>query len=357
MTRLVRTIFVAVAAIVMLGLPLSAVAQTDRPLTPLERTIHEAFDDNPELGAFGKAGAKPGRILILERLPDGAALVEVELLLEGKRARLPLRLVDARVVWTPTSEFCTALANMLRSGTLPKTRSTRAWADLARLPAFPVIVTGKRAITPFGPIETAGPVEGQDPRNPLKRRTPAGPLPTSQALTQHTNRWIKDVLADDPAPAGFDLIVDASIDWKTFNAALFSVAGAGLYVGEIIADGPNSFTAIPFAAPVGAATGGKPPSLVLAFYPDVDSFGFRVLRNGAPVATADGCEAPMAICGGTPDSYGAALSAVIEGDDVKRAMFASVPTTKTSDGIAFMERTISALNLAPHQLFLGFIAL
>ncbi len=345
--------FIILACCLFLAAPAYAASNT------MGEAAAATFDDaNSGPGALKKLGAKPTKILVAERLPDGTWAVEHGFELDGKQGRIAMRLKDApggwRPAWVPVTEYGAALGNLLQSGSLPASESERAWSQLQRLPAFPVIVTKKRAVTPFGVLEKDDEATATD-RFQRGRPKPTGPLPTSQALARHAERWIKEVLADDPGPAGLDLIVDSSISWQRFNAALFSVAGVGLYMGEIVAAGKSDWVSIPFAAPIAAATGKVPPALVLAYYPG-EQFGFRVVFEKAPVPTTKGCPEPMAICGESAESFEPGLRKIVGKKPVQRVMFASGGKTTTADAIGWVERTNKLLGLAPHRLFLGFIA-
>lgn len=345
---------------ICLGLLAFAFAANATAASTLEMAARAEFvDQSTGPGILAEAGARPTELLIAERLPDGSWGIEFGFELEGRQGRMPMRVreVDSRwsVVWSPDPSYGSSLANILRSGALPQSESKREWADLRRMPAFPAIVTAKRVITPFGVIEKeSSETEPGGFRRPDPRRS--GPLPTSQALARHAERWIDEMLGGDPAPAGFDLIVDASINWERFNAALFSIAGIGLYLGEIVAVNDDGFAAIPFAAPIGAATGKKPPEMVMALYQIDAGWGVRLVIDKELVETGGGCPEPMAICPETPAALRADLTALTGKRKFERVMFASPGSTSTADAIAWIESAEEVLRLDAHHLFVGFIA-
>lgn len=322
---------VLTALVVLLGFPGSARAQS----TTLEGTLAAAWAaDDAGLKVLRTSGATLGPVLVIERVPSGAYVAEVALELGATRVRYPLKLQrDAgrwQLTWQPTAAYAGALLAMVKSGALPAAVTDVRWADVPRLPALPVIATRARVVTPFG--EVAATVDGE----PGLRASPL--------LLRAAQRWIVEVLEDDPAPAGIDLLLDHATSWRDANAVLLSLASAGLYQVHIVT---ADMGVLRVSSPVA-----RPANVVVALYHLNDVFGVRLSADGEEFP-GDGCAPQMSAC---PRAAGG-LAAVLERLEApaRSVMFAAAGDVNVGDALGFLVATQAYFGLPPHRLLVGYV--
>jgi len=248
------------------------------------------------LGAIKDAGGKPSGYAVAEHLPDGGWLVEATYDVAGQSIRLPIKF-DSKfeTKWTPVRLYGDALLAIVKSGALPKVDGT-AWSQKARLPAFPVIVTGKRIITVFGEI----PFESSPKVEPIYQ------------LMKHTARWIDEVLVNDPAPAAFDILGQGNLAWVDMIRVVYSVSMAGLFELAFIGPGKTGLESLSGLSPVVYGPLSESSTLVtLGVSAENDGLGFRVAIAGVLEAPGPkSCAPTITFCASTREEFQAGLGDV-----------------------------------------------
>lgn len=309
--------------------------------TTLQSSLQKIFaEDDAGLRLLRENGAQLGDLLTLERVPTGSYVIEVAIRIGDRTARYPLKLGratgDWALEWQPEGVYAGALLGMAKSGALPPTATGTAWSDVSRLPALPIIGTRKRYVTPFG--EVALNDHGDGPAQ--------GDLEISPGLVQAVQSWVNRVLDEDPAPAGFDLILDREMSWKAANKALFNAAVAGLYQVTIVTSA-TTFEVARVASPVA-----RPATLVVALYALESGFGIRVSR-GKEVVAGDGCAPEMTSCFADEAGFAAATDALGAAQGVP--MFAAAGDVTVGDAVRFLVTFGSGLGVPPHRLLMGYV--
>ncbi len=306
--------------------------------TTLQAGIQQAFaGDDAGLRLLRSNGAELGPLLVVERLPSGEYAVEIELRLDGRAMRYPLKLRRDDGQWTlqwqPSTVFAAALIGITKSGALPEVPTTERWVDSARLPAFPIIATRKRFVTPFGEIALDDRGEESDP----------GDLEVSPALVRAAQSWITQVLDSDPGPAGIDLILDGELSWRMANKVLFNLASTGLYHVTVVT---QDMGALRVASPARQA------AYVMALYPLETGFGLRVAVDGV-LRPESGCAPQMTTC--VTDEGG--VAAAVERAALGRGpvMFAASGELSASVVARFLAAFAATAQVAPHALLVGYV--
>lgn len=326
MLRLLPLLLLAV-----LSLPTPAAATT------LDDALAEIFaTDDAGLRLLRDNGASHFGVLTLERLPSASYVVEIGVEIEGVTARYPLKLGREDGAWTlqwqPAAVYASALLAMMKNDVLPHVVTTSKWANVARLPALPVIATRKRYVTPFGEVAL-------DDRGDTATQ---GDLELSPALVQAGQSWVRRVLDDDPAPAGIDLLLDPSVSWRVTNKVLYNMSTVGLYqVTIVMRDGGAMHVAAP----------ARQANFVVALYPLADRFGVRVAGSDGPLP-GDGCADQMTACITQPNE----LDAIITTSElIAPLMFAASAEVAAGDVLRFANHFETLTGLPPHRLLVGYV--
>ncbi|GEM_PF-5229736 len=184
-------------------------------------------------------------ILTMEKVGDEHFASEISI--QGKGTlRIPIKLHHSKegwkVNWLPKKEYLFALNNLSTSKAL-FSGLTKKWTAEKRLPTFPIILSGKRMITPFGEIE--------EEVEPVKH----------PELGQHGRRWINEFLEQDPAPASFEIITTKDRKWASVHQVMFQMAGVlGLFQMYLIGASDEAMTSLKVRTSVGT----KMPTRILS---------------------------------------------------------------------------------------------
>ncbi|MEZ4460906.1 MAG: hypothetical protein R3E66_14515 [bacterium] len=259
--------------------------------------IRSAFDAGTgALGALKRSGATLDTYSVAERLPDGSWLVDARFALDGNTLRLPVKLNDAfDLSWAPVSEYGDALVGMTRSGALPQVQGT-PWGSRKRLPAFPVVVTGKRIVTVFGVI----------PFEPSLKVEP------DETLVLHTQRWIHETMADDPAPASFDVLAAGNLAWIDVVRVVYSISATGLFEMNFVGPGTTTLASISGLSPVVFSQMAEVQGVItLGVTALKDTTGFRVAISGAlQEASPKTCDPDQTFCASSKAEFDQGLGDV-----------------------------------------------
>ncbi len=164
----------------------------------------------------------------------------VEIAIQGKtKLRIPAKISkdDKRwkVDWLAKKEYVIALENLSKSKQLSVLEAPLL-DTISRLPAFPVLLTSKRVLTPFGVLEKS--IKGE----------PISPL------SLHTSKWINGVLEGDPALAAFEIITPEQTKWSSIHYIMLQLAGVhGLFEMYLVgASSSGQLTSMKLRTTVGA---------------------------------------------------------------------------------------------------------
>ncbi len=337
--------------IVLLAVALPAVASA--------QSLNDAIASASAKGDFGKAikAAKisPKGVLAAERLPNGNYAIEAEFRGEANPFILPMTAERTEkgwsIKWTPDPKYVVGMANITRSGQLPKAEYGLPWAKQARLPSLPLVVVKGRILTPFGECDTTDVVKMEQ-----------GELEVIRPLSAHVKRWISEVLADDPGPAGVDVFVDPNLTWHDFNNVLITVALQGLYQVNIVTSSSTGIKSMQVAAPVAALSSPQTaPPLVVGMYDLDEVVGFRIGMKGEIYKGEAPCAVDMSLCATSPKTFRTMVSQLIaeelfkDVDKVKHAMFAATSDVTVGQAITYLDQVFPALKLTPNATFIGYI--
>jgi hypothetical protein len=316
---------------------------------PLEVALARAFDENGEgLRLLREAGAEYRRVLTLERLPSGNYLAEVQIDVDERPVRYPLKLTRTSsgwsIVWQPTGAYAAGLASMVKSGSLPDARGATVWTNLQRLPALPIIGTRSRIISPFGEVDPADAAEGKS----------QGDLDLSPQLVRHVQRWVNVVLDQDPAPAGFDLILDRQTDWRFANKLLFNASVVGLYQIALVVNGEDELSVVELSSPVSTRSGEAAPTVVAVYGLDGERFGLRISVDGELVERKGACAVGMTLCIAEASELPDALERVIQPGG-HRAMFAAQGDVRVGDAVALVAAFVDFMGLPDYHVLMGYV--
>lgn len=202
---MIKKYFLIVAFFFVVFFPLNSFAQTLHE--EISKQVNENYGDRfsfVELLSIEKTKNTPSQKYI------------VEISIKGKaKLRLPAKISKIKKIWNvdwlPKGEYVVALENLTTSGQLAEFDSP-SWDRISRLPAFPVLLTSKRTITPFGVLDA--PMKGE-------KHSP---------LSLHAARWINGALDADPALAAFEIITPAQTKWSAIHNIMMDLAGVhGLF--------------------------------------------------------------------------------------------------------------------------------
>lgn len=248
------------------------------------------------LGAIKEAGGKSAGYAVAEHLPGGAWLVEATYIIDGTNIRMPIKLdSNFDLQWVPVRLYGDALLAIAKSGALPKVEG-ESWMNTRRLPAFPVIISGKRIVTVFGEV----PFESSPKVEPIDQ------------LMKHTARWVDEVLSNDPAPASFDVLGQGNLAWIDVIRVVYSVSMAGLFELYFVGPGKTGLEAISGLSPVVYGALSESSSMVtLGVSAESDSLGFRVSINAVIEGPGSkSCAPAITFCASTREEFKAGLGEV-----------------------------------------------
>lgn len=328
----------------------------------LERALAAEGGTDDALDELVRSGAEFERVLVAEVTPDNRGVVaELGFSYEGRRFRFPIKFErsspdsDAiwRVSWIPDATYARALIGAIQGGPLPASDVGAPWSELTRLPTLPIIVRSESVFTPWGHgalIDQARAPEDQQLMPPA-------------AVAKAAQRWVGGILAEDPAPASVDLMIDPNTSWKDLSRVVMGVASSGLFRVYMLQQGPEQLLAVPGAAPVfgtGRSPGDAAP-LVVAMFPRAEGAAFRVRIGDEEYRPSKPCAPNMSFCADSPEDYEASLAKAVEdvmkGADTQIAyvMFAAGEDTTVGQGVAYFQRTHSALGISEGKVFLGYV--
>ena len=337
------------------------------PDTAITASLHDPAHEG--LMTLMRRGANIQSLRVVERLPRGGYGAEVAFTYRGDTMRLPVKLARTggtpecpgwRVTWAPDAEYVMALLNLTTAQgaliTLDEGPAQTSWGDLTRLPALPIVITRRRVVSPYGPVDFS---EIQD----IDPSLPGASLAPPPTLSRHVARWGKEYLEGEPGAAHVDLIVEARVSWQDTNRVVFAVAAEGLYKLSLIARCPRGLCAVDAAAPVFdglPALRGKKP-LVIGLYPLKGQMGLRVNQGEALLREEDTCDPEMSFCVGNLAQYDARLSAMTEKMRAKSpnnpafAVFAAPGEVTIGELAPWLVHLSPAIGVASTRIFLGYI--
>lgn len=322
-----------------------------------------AGDADEGVAVLGKAGFEYERLLVAEMLPSEATVVaEVELAGDAKRLRYPVKLerslVDGearwRVGWAPVEAYARALLAVSGEGAGAQIPGGEVWADIRRVPAFPVIVSEQLFVTPFGQV----------PAEPADGATPEEQLVPPQKLVEHAQRWIGLLLEDDPAPAAVDLMVAPGASWTRTTQALMAPASQGLFKVYMIGQKDDRLVAATAAAPIfgqQSTPQGTAP-LIVGVYKAEGGPGVRVKFGDTLVEGEATCGERMSFCATSLEEF-RQQSANVVGEAVEKAdarvayvMLAATGDFEYAEVLPYFDALSGALGVPTGKIFMGYIA-
>jgi hypothetical protein len=319
----------------------------------------ESSDEAVE--ALRGAGFDYERLLVAESLPSRTTvMVEVELASDSGRLRYPLKLArrDAaegsswQVDWAPEPVYARALAALSVDG-LAGFEAPGFWADVERLPAFPVVVLADRFVTPFGAV-AAEPAE--DAEQPAELAAP-------EDLFKHAQRWTGMILEDAPGPAGIDLIVGADVSWRRATQAMMAPAAVGLFRLYLVGRAGGDLVALASNAPVmGDDATSQSAPLVVGMYPAGDQSAFRIRIGERLLDAEDSCAERMSLCAQSAEAFELAAVGHVtdalaeEPTKIAYVLFAATADFSVAQVAAHYRALSVSLGVESQKMFLGFIA-
>ena len=297
----------------------------------------------------------------LERLPGGGWVAQVKvrvgarvLILPLKLQRQPIKDCDRKgwsVTWSPSSAYIQALLNVTTNDLVADLShaTSPAWSAATRMPTMPVILTRASVVTPWRTVSLAQPPETE------------GTLTVVKEVVVDANRWAKEILEGDQAPASLDVVADASVGWLTMQRVLMSAASAGFYKFYLIGHTKGALQTVEVNAAIFKPDPKHPP-LIVAHAP-ATPIPFRMMYMRQPVPTPP-CEVEKD-CFATPDQFAASLkhvAGVLNQYDAQRksktlthALFASTAGITLATALPLLARMPQALDIKPSALTVGFI--
>lgn len=359
-SRLIRGIITwgACVTAVMHALPAHADSST------LTGAVEQAFSTQDQRGimALRSRGGAFERIDNVEFLPGGSAMLEVTVRLAGQEVRVPMKAGRTtapecktwRVTWTPHKDYMLALANLLSSEALIEVDAP-AWTASSRIASMPVILTRKRVITPYRAIELDAPGPS----------APMGALTPPRELSEDVQRWLTESMEGEPGAASVDIVADRRVTWLGAQRVLVASSMQGAFKAHFVTRKPDgSFGVIETAAPIFGSLPEvkRPVPLVLGFYPQDDTFGWRVSYGAAVMAPEPtSCADDMTFCYSDPSAYVERLKALAASmraknpDAARHVMFATTGEVTLAEAIPWLSVSPAAFGLGFDKVFIGLI--
>lgn len=305
----------------------------------------DAPDARPDsLGLLARVGATYDGYAIAERTPrTGAFVVEIRAKWHDKTLRIPAKTSrdsgSWKITWAPDRSYAETLVQLVDADQLLQLPDddNPSWADEKRVPALPILLTDDTAHTPFGSL-------------PL---TTSGKLKASKRLGKHIGRWIDEILENDPAPAGIDVIASSNTPWRHLSTLLLTASGAGLFRIRMIGTSHDHLAAWPALAPV-FQVGDAPDratAFVVGMYSDpANNFRVSVGERHLPDIQTDD---PSTL----PDKLRQLVKTSFDGDppNVTHVMFAATGSTEIREAITYASAVAEALGIPSAKLYLGHI--
>lgn len=215
------------------------------PLNVFSETLAQSFDKKLHEN-YGSRFAFVD-ILSMEKVGKVSSSTEertisyvVELAIKGKsKLRIPAKISLKKEIWNvdwlPEKEYLIALENISKSGRLSELNAA-SWDSISRLPTFPILLTSKRILTPFGVLEKSLKGEKISP------------------LSLHASKWINVILAEDLALASFEVITPAKTTWAAVHEIMLELAGThGLFEMYLVGmSSKGTLTSVQLRTTVGA---------------------------------------------------------------------------------------------------------
>jgi hypothetical protein len=304
-------------------------------------------------------------LLVAEMLPSEATLLaEVELARGDTRLRYPIKLarqldkdtITWKVNWTPVEAYAQGLVAIAGEEALASVGQVRTgWADIERVPAFPVIVGDTAFVTPYGRVAVPEPSSG----NEDAKQAP-------QELGKHAQQWVGLTLEDEPGTANVDLLLGKDVAWTRATQALMAPASLGLFRTYLVGRAGADVVAVATAAPVVRPTAEDAAPLVIGMYREGDKHAFRVRIGDDVIAHEDACGDKMTFCvssgkNGSIDAFEQQsidkITAAIQHKKAKLSyvMFAATGAFGAGEVARYIEALGQALGMPSSKIFIGYI--
>lgn len=371
----------------------SSMSRDTTSATTMELALAHAMNSSTQkelagLRTLKERGAVIADVLTVEHLPRGGVAAEVLVTFKQKSLRYPVKFARTesfsntqdgceidekdrpaqggwRVSYAPSSEFTSALLNVITSGALPSydasiKQELEVWHEVARLPTFPVVVTQKTLFTPYGKFAW------EDLEDEIDPSSPSAEVQPPQALVTHARRWTEEFLEEEQGAASVDLVMDGRVSWQQLNRVVFGVSSMGLYrLSILLSETTGALRVLEASAPVFgslALEDGTPP-LVLGYYPLLQGtkHGWRVSQGKAILKKPDTCDEEMSFCTDDVEAFYErfeALAASMRAKKPENPSFATLATTKDvtlSEALVFWQHAGAALGLPPKRVFISYI--
>jgi hypothetical protein len=368
-----RILLAILSAAALVGFACPAYAQQSAA-TSVEGALQAHFSADSkaaDAAVLRDAGYAYERMLIAEMLPSEATLfAEVELAQGDVRLRYPLKLARKldgdmivwQVSWAPVEAYARGLVQVAGEGGLASVGETgTSWADVERLPAFPVIVGDTAFVTPYGRVaapETVGKAATADEAK--------SQLPMPKELSEHAQRWVGLTLEDEPGTANVDLLLSRGVAWTRVTQALMAPASLGLFRTYLIGRAGGQVVAHATAAPVVRQTPSGAEPMVVGMYRRSDKHAFRMRIGDDLIEGDDVCAERMTFCTGAGDSASLDIfkqqvldlvSAAIKEDknQIAYVMFAATGEFGAGEVVRHLKALGTALGVPTSKLFIGYI--
>lgn len=367
----IRRLSTALCALAVMLVAIPALAQAHDPTT-LEAAIEHYFaaeSTAPAVVALNEAGFRYNRLLVAETLPsERAVFVEVELGCQGDKIRYPLKFerrtkddtVHWKLSWAPAAVYAQTLADVARHDKLAKTDTGSEWAEIQRLPAFPIIVGPKSFVTPYGRVSATKVTPPPGAKNTNEPAT--SQLAPPKELAKHAQRWIGLTMEDDPGSANVDLLIEQKTSWTRVTQALMAPASLGLFRVYLVGRADGNLVAYAAAAPViRRAPAGTEP-LVVGMYHHGKTHAFRVRLGTEVVADSKACADNMTFCADTLTDFQKESEAHITDalahhkTKVAYVMMAATGDFPAAEVVPYLAALDEALGLPDGKIFMGYIA-
>lgn len=284
-------------------------------------------------------------------------LVESRIEFRGRTLRYPLvvgpaEATDWSVRWRPERTYRRALFGAIAGGDLaalvpagPSDRA-RAWADRARLPALPVLLSEGRAVLPTGAANIVG----------------SGRLEPRRSLREAISGWTRRVGRQHPGLAALDVIVGRGATWHDLMTLLYAVSGAGIFRLHAVGTGQEGgdLTAVSFAAPVFDADPDE--SIVVALGEQTRSgpWPVRVSLSGERLEQHQPCTPAATFCTESLNELAAKVRRALSERErsipsVEHVVLAASADVRVADGLRAASGVAEALDVPTAKVVLSYV--